>query len=57
MKKIFSSKYSWLLLLAGLIVINFLASEIHFRFDLTQEKRYTLAAPTKKLLTNLKDPV
>ena len=57
MKKIFSSKYSWLLLLAGLIVINFLASEIHFRFDLTQEKRYTLAAPTKKLLSNLKDPV
>ncbi len=57
MKKFFSSKYSWLLLLAGLIVINFLASEIHFRLDLTQEKRYTLAAPTKKLLTNLKDPV
>lgn len=57
MKKFFSSKYSWLLLLAGLIVINFLASEIHFRLDLTQEKRYTLAAPTKKVLKNLKDPV
>lgn len=57
MKKIFSSKYSWVLLLAGLVLINFLASELHFRFDLTQEKRYTLAEPTKKVLKNLKDPV
>jgi len=57
MKKILSSKYWWVILLILLVVVNYLASILHFRIDLTQEKRYTLSAPTKKLLKNLKEPV
>lgn len=36
-----------------IIVINFIASQFHYRVDLTKEKRYTLSEPTKKLLKNL----
>lgn len=47
----------WILLLAGLVVINLLASFFHQRFDLTQEKRYSLSSPTKQLLRNLDSTV
>jgi len=57
MKKILSSKYWWVLLLLILVVINYIASALHFRLDLTEEKRYTLSTPTKRLLKNLKQPV
>jgi len=57
MKNILSSKYWWVILLVLLVAVNYLASLMHFRIDLTEEKRYTLSAPTKKLLKNLKDPV
>ena len=57
MKKILSSKYWWVMLLAVLLAVNYLASFAHFRIDLTEEKRYTLSAPTKRLLKNLKEPV
>ena len=57
MNKILSSKYWWVILLVLLVAVNYLASLIHFRIDLTEEKRYTLSAPTKKLLENLKEPV
>ncbi len=40
-----------------LLAINYLAAIFHFRIDLTQEKRYTLSNPTRKLLKNLKEPV
>ena len=53
MKKILSSKYSWLYLLIALIGINYIASELHFRFDLTKEKRFTLSNSTKSLIRNL----
>jgi len=55
--KIFVSKYWRLLLLIVLVVINFLASSIHFRADLTKEKRYTLSKATKDLLRNLESDV
>ena len=57
MKNILSSKYWWVILLVLLVAVNYLASLLHFRIDLTEEKRYTLSAPTKKLLKNLKEPV
>jgi len=57
MKNILSSKYWWVILLVLLVAVNYLASIMHFRIDLTAEKRYTLSAPTKKLLKNLKEPV
>src|SRR5262249_20143184 len=56
-KKIFSSRYWWLLLLVGLFVLNFLGSAVHDRIDLTKEKRYTLSRTTKELLKNLHDDV
>lgn len=47
-----------LLVLAAIIVLlNFLGSFYFKRFDLTSEKRYTLAESTKKLLSALDDEV
>lgn len=57
MNKLLQSKFWWLYLLAGIVIINYIASLIHYRIDLTAEKRYTLSAPTKKLLRNLGDKV
>lgn len=56
-KKIFASKYGWLVLLLVLFVINFLASIFHTRIDLTKEKRYTLSRATKELLYSIEDDV
>ncbi|MCX6317888.1 MAG: gliding motility-associated ABC transporter substrate-binding protein GldG [Bacteroidetes bacterium] len=56
-KKIFASKYWWLLLLVALFGINYLASVIHARFDLTKEKRYTLSKATRELVAKLDDNV
>src|SRR5215218_9388981 len=47
----------WIGLVAALIIINFLASKLHSRFDLTGEKRYSLSNPTKQLLGNLNEPI
>lgn len=44
-------------MLAGLVAINFLAAKLHARFDLTQEKRYSLTPATKDLLHNLNTDV
>jgi ABC-2 type transport system permease protein len=55
--KIFASKLWWLSLLVFLFVINYLASFLHVRFDLTKEKRYTLSKGTKDLLKNLDEDV
>lgn len=41
----------------AVIGLNLLASHYFFRLDLTQEKRYTIADATKKLLQNLDDEV
>ncbi len=58
MNKILSNKkWSWAVLLAGLFLVNALASAFHFRADLTEEKRYSLSAPTKALLRNLDSTV
>ena len=57
MNKLIASKFWWLYLLILLIGINYISSFIHFRLDLTQEKRYTLSKPTKKILQGLNDQV
>jgi ABC-2 type transport system permease protein len=51
------TKYWWVYLLAAVIAINYIASLIHYRIDLTSEKRYTLTRPTKNLLRNINDQV
>ncbi len=40
-----------------LLIINNLASKSYFRIDLTEEKRYTIAQPTRQLLQDLEDVV
>jgi gliding-associated putative ABC transporter substrate-binding component GldG len=57
MNKILSSKFGWLFLIIVLVGVNYLASVVHTRLDLTQEKRYTLSPATKKLLKGLHDKV
>ncbi|MET0461603.1 MAG: gliding motility-associated ABC transporter substrate-binding protein GldG [Chitinophagaceae bacterium] len=55
--KIITSKFGWLWLIIILVVINFAASVLHTRIDLTKEKRYTLSGATSSLLSNLNGPV
>ena len=57
LNKIQASKYGWLLLLAVLLVINYIASFIHSRIDLTKEKRYTLSNATNELVRKIDDDV
>mgnify|MGYP003576100816 FL=1 len=45
----------WVVAIAALIGVNILASWVHFRVDLTEEKRYSLTPSTKTLLQNLDD--
>lgn len=52
-----NTKYWWVYLLTGIIAINYIASLLHYRIDLTSEKRYTLSSPTKNLLRSINDQV
>ena len=47
----------WAGLIAGLFLVNFIASKIHFRKDLTEEKRYSLTTTTKDLIRALRNDV
>lgn len=44
-----------LLLLGILVCVNLLASRLHYGFDLTEEKRFTLSPSTKQMLRNMDD--
>jgi len=44
----------WIFLVIALDVVNMIASQVHSRFDLTQEKRYSLTNTTKNLIRQLK---
>jgi ABC-2 type transport system permease protein len=49
---------SWLLLTAAALgLLNYIGSFVYARLDLTTEKRYTLAQPTRELLAGLEDVV
>ena len=54
-----SSKYSkkLVLILAGIIFLNIFGSYFYKRFDLTQDKRYTLSEAAKKTVTTLDAPL
>lgn len=57
-KKLIMKKGWWLIpVLLLLVAINWAASNWHARVDLTDEKRFTLSEPTKKLLRKLDAPV
>ena len=47
----------FLLLFAVIIVINIVGNFYFKRFDLTQDKRYTLSESTIKLIENIEEPV
>lgn len=51
------SKYWWCYLILGVVAVNYLASLVHYRIDLTAEKRFTLSPATKKLLGGLDDRI
>ncbi len=55
LKQIFNNRV-WVVLVI-LIGINWVASSWHTRIDLTNEKRFTLSAATKKLLKNIDEPI
>ncbi len=57
MKKILQSPYSWIIVIAGLVLVNWIASQWHGRIDLTAEKRYTISPATQELLQSLDEPV
>ncbi|HTL09707.1 MAG TPA: gliding motility-associated ABC transporter substrate-binding protein GldG [Chitinophagaceae bacterium] len=57
MKKLLSSKYWWIVLLALLVLVNIAASFFSLRADLTAEKRYTLSDPTRRMLAGLDSQV
>jgi gliding-associated putative ABC transporter substrate-binding component GldG len=57
MKKLFNTKFWWLFLLIILLAITYIASAVHYRLDLTKEKRFTISQPTKKLIYGLEDKV
>jgi|UniRef100_UPI00404A3B90 ABC-2 type transport system permease protein len=45
------------IILAGILLFNFVASKFFTRFDFTAEKRYTLSPITKNILAGLQDQV
>ena len=55
--KIWKSKFWLLITIVVLVAINWLASLYHTRIDFTNEKRFTLSSPTKKILKKLDDAV
>jgi len=47
----------WIPVIIILLLVNFLAAQFHKRIDLTNEKRFTISTPVKKLLGNLDEVV
>ncbi|MGN6541543.1 MAG: gliding motility-associated ABC transporter substrate-binding protein GldG [Ginsengibacter sp.] len=43
----------WLIIIVAVVLINYLASVFHQRIDLTNEKRFTISTPVKKILKNI----
>ncbi|MCC6634749.1 MAG: gliding motility-associated ABC transporter substrate-binding protein GldG [Chitinophagaceae bacterium] len=55
MQKLLQHKFSWLLLIAPFAIVNFMASIVHTKIDLTKEKRYTISKATKDILQHIDD--
>ena len=45
------------LIIAIIIVINFLSNDFHLRLDLTEDGEYTLSKATQNILDDLEDPI
>ncbi len=57
LQKILQGKWWLPLTLLILVLLNWLAARFHQRIDFTNEHRFTLSAPTHKLLRQLDEPV
>ncbi len=53
MKSTVNKKGWWLIIIVAIVLINYLASIFHRRIDLTNEKRFTISTPVKKILGNI----
>jgi ABC-2 type transport system permease protein len=56
-RKILHNKFWLPIVLVLLFIFNWAASLFHKRIDLTNEKRFTLSSPTKKLLKKIDEPI
>ncbi len=45
------------LLIVGLLLLNFISNKVYTRFDLTQDKRYTLSEPTIDILSEIENTI
>ena len=45
------------LIIGIIVVINLLGSEYYLRWDLTEDKQYTLSSATKEIIKNLDEPI
>jgi len=57
LKKELNTSTKIILLIVILIIVNAIAGSIFTRFDLTQDKRYTLSEASKKTLKNVASPI
>ena len=57
MQKTKKNKFIWPLILVVLLLLNYAAAKWHTRFDLTNENRFTLSSPVKKMLKGLDSTV
>jgi ABC-2 type transport system permease protein len=57
LKKVLHNKFWLPIVLVLLFMLNWVASIFHTRIDLTNEKRFTLSSPTKKLLKKIDEPI
>lgn len=57
LNKIWKSKAWFVITIAALVAVNWLASLYHTRIDFTNEKRFTLSSPTKNVLKKLDEVV
>lgn len=56
-KKIYASRFFWIVALIIFLVICWGTSSLRYTLDLTAEKRFSLGEPTKELLRNIDTPV
>jgi ABC-2 type transport system permease protein len=56
-EKILRNKFWWLWLSLLFLLVIYLASLTHVRFDLTKEKRFSLSSSTKQVLNRLEEPI
>src|SRR4051794_34203915 len=55
--KLLHSRFWWLWLILIFVVAIYAVSLVHYRLDLTKEKRFSLSSSTKRLLRDLDDQV